>query len=239
MPAQHQQDLLAVPDARSGKLRHTPSGMAVCSLDLRRQRAARTRPATGPTSRTTSTSPSGCPRARTARSTWPRGGRSASRAASSGGSGTPRTERSVRRSRSSPTTSSSSAAVTAAARAAASSSPRAQVRRRAPPPTSPRLRPTTTSRSRRHRWHSQKPSRRASVGSCSPPGGARAGCWARHPHDDGSLTLGLGSGNVLCTKIEPAIAAELVPVLGGIPRLPLVGVTVSSKFCGCSFSSRW
>ena len=101
---------------RDPELRHTPSGIAgLLACASRSTRAARTRPASGPTSRTTSTSPSGATRARAARSTCPRAGRSRSTAASSGASGTRRTARSARRSRSSPTTSSSSAAVTAAA----------------------------------------------------------------------------------------------------------------------------
>ena len=65
--------------------------------------------ASGRTSRTTSTSPSGASRARTAPSTSRRAGRWRSTGASSGASGRPRTARSARPSRSSPRASSSSA----------------------------------------------------------------------------------------------------------------------------------
>ena len=65
--------------------------------------------ASGSTSPTTSTSPSGARRARTAPTTSPRAARSRSRAASTGASGRPRTAASARRWRSSPTASSSSA----------------------------------------------------------------------------------------------------------------------------------
>ena len=94
------------------ELRHTPSGTAVCKLRLAvntRQKDG-ARPASGATSRTTSTSPSGATRARAARSTSRRAARSPSTAGSTGASGMPRTAPSARPSRSSPTASSSWAA---------------------------------------------------------------------------------------------------------------------------------
>src|SRR5262245_48005664 len=102
------------------------------------------RPASGATSRTTSTSPSGETRARAVRSTSPRAAPWASTAGSTGVSGRPRTARSARRSRSSPTPCSSSAAAPTPRAASASSCPPA----RRPTPTWAARRPTTTSRSK-------------------------------------------------------------------------------------------
>ena len=59
---------------RDPELRQTPSGTAVCSLRIAvNTRRKDSSPGSGPRSRTTSTSPSGASRARTARSTSPKG----------------------------------------------------------------------------------------------------------------------------------------------------------------------
>ena len=98
---------------RDPELRSTPSGTSVCSLRIasntRRKDNAR---ASGSTSPTTSASPSGARRARTAPASCPRAARSASTGAWSGASGRARTATSASRSRSSPTPCSSSAAAT-------------------------------------------------------------------------------------------------------------------------------
>ncbi len=93
---------------RDPELRSTPSGTSVCKLRVAvNSRRKDGRAATGSTSPTTSTSPSGARRARTAPTTSPRAGRWPSRDASTGANGRRRTAPSARRSRSSPTASSS------------------------------------------------------------------------------------------------------------------------------------
>ena len=67
---------------RDPELRHTPSGTAVTHAPHRGERSRQASVRSGPTPRTTSTSPSGAARPRTARSISPRAARSASRGSS-------------------------------------------------------------------------------------------------------------------------------------------------------------
>ena len=99
------------------ELRSTGGGTSVCELRVAvNSRRKDGRPANGSTSPTTSTSPSGARRARTAPTTSPRAARWRSKAGSTGASGRPKTAAAnARRSRSSPTRSSSSAPATAPA----------------------------------------------------------------------------------------------------------------------------
>ena len=77
---------------RDPELRHTGGGTAVCELRVAvNSRRKDGRPANGSTSPTTSTSPSGARRARTAPTTSPRAGRSRSKGGSTGASGRPKT----------------------------------------------------------------------------------------------------------------------------------------------------
>ena len=79
---------------RDPELRSLPSGTSVCKLRVAVNSRRKDQPAaSGSTSRTTSTSPSGARRARTAPPTSPRAVRWPSRAASSGANGRPRTGR--------------------------------------------------------------------------------------------------------------------------------------------------
>ena len=150
MPANINSVVLVGNLTRDPELRHTPSGMAVCSLRLAVNSRRKDESGNWTDKPNYFDITVWGAQGENCAQYLAKGRPVASRAASSGVNGTPRTGRSGRPSRSSPTTSSSSAAVTAAARAAASSScPRARARRRARPPTSPRPRPTTTSRSRR------------------------------------------------------------------------------------------
>ena len=104
---------------RDPELRHTPSGMAVCSLRIAVNSRQKEETGQWARSRTTSRSPSGATRARAARSTCRRAAPSPSTGVSTGASTRRTTGRSARRSRSSPTPSSSSAAVAAATAGAA------------------------------------------------------------------------------------------------------------------------
>ena len=179
MPANINSVVLVGNLTRDPELRHTPSGTAVCDAPPRRQLAPQgRRPAVDRQAELLRRHRLGRPgrELRAVPRQGPAGGRPGP--ARPGASGTPRTAASARRSRSSPTTSSSSAAATTAASGggASSSCPRARARRRL-------VRRLPRGRGRRRhsvlgdsRWHSQKPSRRASVPAPRLAPGRRKSC---------------------------------------------------------------